>query len=83
MCTITLVDATPTILKEALYAKFKQNRQLLNFLLATGDSKLGEACEDEFWGTGFKIGDHQAYNTDIWKSNLMGNTMMEIRGDIQ
>ena len=62
-------------------AKFSQNEDLKEFLLATGDKVLVEASPmDRIWGIGM---DEKAYNVaqpDEWQGkNLLGFALMEVR----
>jgi len=63
------------------YQKFLQNRQIKEFLLATGDSVLVEASPyDSIWGIGIAASDEK--NIDVFKwqgTNLLGFALMEVR----
>ena len=65
-------------------AKFSQNRELLSFLLGTGDAMLVEASpEDCIWGVGLKESDRDILDPDKWKGeNLLGRALMEVRAKL-
>ena len=65
-------------------AKFSQNRELLSFLLGTGDATLVEASpKDSIWGVGLKEGDRDILDPDKWKGeNLLGKALMEVRSNL-
>ena len=58
------------IMKDIVYAKFSQNEELGEKLIATGDAYLeeGNDWEDRVWGT-----------VDGKGANLLGNILMEVR----
>ncbi len=66
-------------------AKFLQNPTLKNFLLATKDSTLIEANpRDKVWAVGLSVRDKDIFNKKGWKGeNLLGNILMDIRGEIR
>ena len=68
-------NAAPALLEQALLAKFSQNRALLQFLLSTGQSTLGEASEGAFWGIGMRIDNPNVFNVATWKDNTMGRML--------
>lgn len=65
-------------------AKFSQNRELLSFLLGTGDATLVEASPmDNIWGVGLREGDRDILDPDKWKGeNLLGKALMEVRSKL-
>ena len=65
-------------------AKFSQNRELLSFLLGTGDAMLVEASpKDCIWGVGLKESDRDILDPDKWKGeNLLGKALMEVRSKL-
>ena len=64
---------TRQITIEACQAKFTQNSDLLDILVATGDRKIGEASTDPFWGVGKSLNDVGVLNKDVWTgNNLLG-----------
>lgn len=73
------------ILYDGLYAKFTQNADLREILLKTGTSILAEASPlDKIYGIGLDRKDPDAQDPSKWKGqNLLGKTMMIVRGDIQ
>ena len=62
-------------------AKFSQNRELGEYLRATGDKVLVEASPvDLIWGIGFAADDEQARNPEQWRGlNLLGFALMAVR----
>ena len=68
------------VLKEGVYAKFSQNPNLRDRLVATGDKRLGEACGDKNWGTGIRLKDKRALDVKQWVGeNNMGDIITEVR----
>ena len=69
------------VVYEGLLAKFGQNPQLKQKLLATGDALLAEAEEyDSIWGTGLSMEDERNQNPDAWEGqNLLGFALMQVR----
>ena len=65
----------------ASYAKFSQNKELLEVLLGTGNMILGEASPtNKYWGTGLSKADERAFDPTCWKGkNVHGYSTMEIR----
>ena len=73
------------ILYEGLMCKFSQNLQFKQILLATGDKTLVEASPlDKIYGIGIDRKHPDATNPSQWRGqNLLGNTLMEVRRDLQ
>lgn len=73
------------IVYEGLYAKFSQNEDLKNKLLATNNAILAEcALKDKIWGIGLTMKDHQRYDISKWKgTNLLGYTLMMVRDKLK
>lgn len=67
------------------YLKFSQNRQLMNFLLQTGDKVLVEASPyDGIWGIQMSVNDERAQDPFKWQgSNLLGFALMEVREELR
>jgi len=67
------------------FQKFGQNRELLQFLLATGDKVIVEASPyDTIWGIGMSERDEGVDNPHNWKgSNLLGFALMEVRDTLK
>lgn len=65
-------------------AKFLQNYELREKLLATGDKVLAEASPyDKIWGIGLKASNLDATNPDKWNGqNLLGRALMEVRNTL-
>ena len=62
-------------------AKFSQNEELLEVLLATEDKVLVEASPyDKIWGIGMKQSEAEKEHPHIWKgTNKLGFALMEVR----
>ena len=73
------------IVYEGLYAKFSQNDELKEKLLATGEDILAEASgTDLIWGTGLSMTDENRFDMSKWKGqNLMGFSLMELRNRLK
>ena len=69
------------IVFEGLMAKFSQNEELKEKLLATGDSVLAEcAVNDRIWGIGLSMHDPDRHEMSKWKGqNLLGFALMMVR----
>jgi ribA/ribD-fused uncharacterized protein len=62
-------------------AKFTQNVELKNVLVATGNQILAEASPlDTIWGIGLSENSEEAKNPLLWKGkNLLGFALMKVR----
>lgn len=69
------------VVYEGLLAKFGQNKELKQKLLATGDALLAEAEEyDSIWGIGLAMEDENNQNPENWNGqNLLGFALMQVR----
>jgi ribA/ribD-fused uncharacterized protein len=69
------------IVKKGNFLKFKQNEDLLSFLLSTNNIILVEASPyDDIWGIGMTSNDENVENPTKWKGqNLLGYALMEVR----
>jgi len=67
------------------YYKFTQNKEMMDFLLSTGDKILVEASPlDTIWGIGFGKENEKAKNIAMWRGqNLLGFALMEVRDEIR
>lgn len=65
-----------TIMEEIVRAKFTQNPDLKEMLLATGNKKLieGNTWNDTFWGVSLKTGNGK---------NHLGNILMKVREELR
>jgi len=72
------------IMTEGLILKFKQNPELLEFLLNTGDLILVEASStDKIWGIGLSENKAMITPEEKWKGqNLLGKALMAARSMI-
>ncbi len=69
------------VVYEGLLAKFSQNDDLKNKLLATGDIVLAEcAVKDQIWGIGLSMTDPNRHDISKWNGqNLLGFALMKVR----
>lgn len=69
------------VVYEGLYAKFNQNKDLKEKLLATNDALLVEcAINDRIWANGIAITDNKRFDINNWTGkNLLGYTLMMVR----
>ena len=73
------------ILERALTAKFTQNKDCADFLLATGNNTLGEANpHDSFYATECSMYSVNAFKVQQWKgANKMGQLMEQVRDHLR
>ncbi|MVN78518.1 DUF1768 domain-containing protein [Hymenobacter sp. HMF4947] len=73
------------IVKTGNFHKFSQHKNLLTFLLATGDRVLVEASPvDTIWGIGLAADHVDAENPARWQGpNLLGFALMEVRDQLR
>ncbi len=66
---------------EGLLAKFRQDQELRELLLSTGDAVLAEcAVQDRVWGIGLSMKDEKRFDMRAWTGqNLLGYALMETR----
>ena len=69
------------IVYDGLLAKFAQNEELKEKLLATGDALLAEcAVQDKIWGIGLSMKDDRRFDPRQWQGqNLLGFALMRVR----
>lgn len=69
------------VVYEGLLAKFRQNPELRDQLLATGDALLAEcAYGDRIWAIGLTMQDENRFNPEKWRGqNLLGFALMQVR----
>ena len=69
------------IVYDGLLAKFAQNEELKEKLLATGDALLAEcAVQDKIWGIGLSMKDEKRFDPKAWLGqNLLGFALMRVR----
>lgn len=69
------------IIYRGLFEKFRQNRELAEMLLGTGDTILAEcAVKDRIWGIGLNMRDNDRFDIKKWNGqNLLGFALMEVR----
>lgn len=69
------------IIYRGLLEKFRQNKELSELLLATGDAILAEcAVKDKIWGIGLNMCENDRFDIKKWKGqNLLGFALMEVR----
>ncbi len=68
-----------------LHAKFTQNNNMANCLLATGDNVLVEASpNDKLWGIGIYMFDPMIITKQsLWGENVQGKALMQVRKTIR
>lgn len=67
------------VVEEGSYQKFKQNKELLNVLLGTGERQLVETSpNDRLWGVGFNS-DQAEGNEREWGQNKLGKALERAR----
>ena len=73
------------VLEEGLRAKFSQNVELRQQLLATGDTILAECSKkDKIWGIGIDIDDPKRFDMASWDGeSLLGRSLMKIRKELR
>ena len=73
------------IIYKGLIEKFKQNDDLKQKLLDTGDVILAEcAVQDKIWGIGISMTDPNKNDLTKWKGqNLLGFSLMIVREELQ
>lgn len=73
------------IVKNGNYLKFKQNKDLWDYLDGTGEKVLVEASPyDKIWGIGMKSKNSEILNPNNWKGlNLLGFALMEVRNKLR
>lgn len=72
-------------MKDGMRAKFEQNPDLREKLLATGDAIIAEASPfDEIWGIGLTAREARRCMPENWKGeNLAGKLLMELREEFR
>lgn len=77
-------DARERIVYEGNLAKFTQNPDLLELLLATAGTELVEASPtDRIWGVGLSEEDPRIQNPSQWRGeNLLGKVLTRLREDL-
>ncbi len=72
------------IVYEGLLAKFSQNEELKEKLLATGNATLAEAAvKDKIWGIGLSMNDVNRFDREKWRGqNLLGYALMMVRSKL-
>jgi len=67
-------SAKVNVMREAVFAKFRQHEALSELLLATGDAVIIEhTANDDYWGDG---GDGKG-------KNMLGRILMEVRAELR
>jgi hypothetical protein len=66
------------------YAKFSQNPNLRDWLLATKDEELIESSPvDRIYGIGYTAEDAVKVDRSLWGLNLLGKALMEVRTQLR
>lgn len=73
------------VVYEGLMAKFSQNEELKDKLLATEEATLAEcAVRDRIWGIGLSMNDPDRFDRTKWKGqNLLGYALMMVRSRLR
>lgn len=73
------------MMRRGLRAKFQQNPELMEKLLATGNMVLAECSpRDKIWGIGLAVDDARIQDPLKWRGqNLLGKVLMEVRSDLR
>jgi ribA/ribD-fused uncharacterized protein len=79
----TWAEVREKVVEEANWAKFTQNDELKEVMLASGDKTLVEASPtDRIWGIGYREKDAMG-NQASWGQNLLGKCLMRVRERIR
>ena len=73
------------VVKRGIRAKFSQNPQMLETLLATGNAILAECSpRDKDWGILLSTSDPEVQDITKWRGeNLLGQVLMEVREELR
>ena len=67
------------VVEEGNWHKFRQNEDLREVLLGSGDREIVEASpDDKIWGIGFKSDEAEGKETE-WGNNGLGKALMRVR----
>ena len=73
-----------TLMLVLVRAKYTQNEDLKQILLATGNRKIGETGRDSFFSIGLPLTHPDVLNCEKWKSNnQLGQILVIVRNDIR
>ncbi len=71
------------IMLDGLRLKFNQNNEIKQKLLGTGKKMIFEASKyDKIWGIGFYASDAVNIEKHRFGTNLLGQALMEVRGEL-
>ena len=78
-------DASKKAVYTGNYAKFTQNKALLQILMDTDGTTLVEASPtDTIWGIGLAADDARAYSRSTWRgTNWLGEVLTQLREDLK
>ena len=81
---ISWINPLKDQLLPALTQKFCQNPPLKDYLIATRNKTLGEACRNDLWGIGFTLNCPETSDPNLWRGkNLMGELLMRVRQELK
>jgi hypothetical protein len=66
-------------MKNANRQKYLQNPKAMEALMATKQTRIGEASKDGHWGIGFTMHDPEKVDQLRWKKNIFGEILMALR----
>ena len=74
-----------TVVKRGVKAKFRQNKDILEVLLGSGNAILAEcSVKDAKWGIGIAFDDPARFEIQNWKGkNYLGVILMEVRDELR
>ena len=70
-------------LTKTIDEKFRQNKQLIELLLSTGDARLNEATTNAYYGIGANLHSREVRDKSYKGLNKLGLTLMKKRNDIR
>ena len=76
----TWAREAPAIARKGLMAKFSQNSQMHDKLLATGERNIAEATREKLWGNGVSLQSDGCLDVQQWAGRgVMGDALIYVR----